>query len=361
MHRSAIIVGAALVGCGAPAAKEAPLTKPAPAAPTRLHATQPTVIDSSTLARMIAGPTDWSSFVSPTRGVVAWKGDYIDRYCGEAAATELATLVATMRGATCESSTEQSLCETANPTHIVQFIHEDGRWFGYGITYGEPNDLSDRERRVFDPFWPHATCEPMHHAIDWNSYTPVETTRRQIAREREASARPAPTPPPGPPEPTARQFDAAPNILRAGKHGPTHGCVTKYVDGYLQIRCPLAGAAGHGLFDTGGPKVGRLDVTSSEVTWTVKRSDMSAFGWWFDTGIYELASSATSAQWVEEATYKPGVAALLRTAMTCCTARHPAAACVGQGLPSAASTCKAQRGDCAAFDACMQRELAARK
>ena len=351
----AIVLGLLVIACGTPASssKAPPSSKaeaPPPAVPV-LHAATPSVIDDATLARMIEGPTDWVSFVSPTRGFTSWQGDYIDRHCGKDAAGALAALLARMRGAKCESSTEQALCETSDPTHIVQFIREDGRWFGYGGTYGDPDELSDRERAVFDPSYPHATCEPKRKAVDWNSYTPTERARRELQKERAARSQPAAVPPAPEPIPAAARFDAAPNILRAK---PTHGCTTKYVDGYLQIRCPIAGD-GHGLFDIGRRQSGTYAVTSTTVTWTVRRDAMSAFAWWFDTGAFELASSATEASWVEAATYKPGAAAIFRAGMKCCILKHSAPACIGQGILEAVSTCKRHKADCAAMDACIMK------
>src|SRR5689334_8269941 len=83
-------------------------------------------------------------------------------------------------------------------------------------------------------------------------------------------------------EPTAAQFDAAPNILTA-EH--SHGCTVKWVDGYLQIRCPITGD-GDRLLDTGNTDVGRLEYTSEHVTWILERDRMHAFGWVFQDGLY---------------------------------------------------------------------------
>ncbi len=351
--KTPVVLVAVAAACSAPSSPPAsPNAAPAPRvvapATAGLHAAEPTVVDDAVLARMIAGPTDRQSFVSPKRGVVAWKGDYIDRYCGEQAARELAALVVTMRGAKCESSTIQSLCETTNPTHIVELVHEDGSWYGYGITYDEPDDLSDKERRDFDPMSTHDTCTPMHRLIDWDSYTPEERARNASRRRHVPAAAPA-VPPPSR-APSTQDFAAAPNILRKE---PTLGCTVKYVSGYLQIRCPLAGK-GHGLIDTHVVPAAQLDVTDTDVTWTVERTTMSAFLWVFDTGGFELASSTTEASWVEEGTFRPGGAERTRTVMSCCIAKHSARACIGRDLLGGVDACKAKLSSCTALDACLQ-------
>lgn len=322
-------------------------TKPPAPAPAGLHSSEPTQIDNATLERMIAAPTDWASFVSPVRGFTVWKADnYIDRFCGARAASELAALVATMHGAKCESSTEQSLCETSAPTHIVELVHENGRWYGYGGSYADPDELPDALIRYFDPAAAKPeTCEPMHLEIDWCA-----------SRRRGTSSRCAPPKPPPERIPTAAQFDAAPEMLHKE---PTLGCTSKYVDGYLRMRCPLAGN-GHGVIDTHNFEMGHLDITSTTVTWTVKRDRMSAFTWAFDTGLYELGSSPTSAQWVETGTWRDGGAELARSAMKCCIAKHSAPEGIQHGVLGAASTCKAQQADCNAFDTCIQTAIAKR-
>ena len=307
----------------------------------QLTSAAPQLIDDGTLEWMIQGPTDWASFVSPKRGVTMWKGDRIDRICGTpAGASELAALVATMHGARCDSSTIEALCETSHPTHIVQFIHEDGHWYGYGIAYDEPDDLTPTERELFSDA-PRASCKQVHHDIDWCDHGGKRDHRCIVPL------------PPAPLEPTSAQFDSAPNILQS----PTRGCTVKYVAGFLQIRCPLA-RHGTGLLDTNIVYVGRLEVTGDTATWTVERNAMDALAWTFDTGVDELPTSATNAAWNEVAPFPPEARALMRDAMSCCISKHGASECVGHGVGYAATQCEAKRSACGAFDACMQREIA---
>ncbi len=324
-----------------PAAAPPPMhSGPAPVrALPQLTSTGPQMIDQGTLEWMIQGPTDWASFVSPKRGVTMWKGDQIDRICDARGATELAALVATMHGARCETSTIEALCETSHPTHVVQFVHEDGHWYGYGITYDEPDDLTATEQDLFSDA-PRASCKPLHHDIDWCDHRGKRDRRCKV---------PQPAPPP---EPTAAQFDAAPSILAA----PTRGCTVKYVAGFLQVSCPLA-VHGTGLLDANIVDVGRLDVTRDTATWTVERDAMQ-LAWTFDSGVDELPTSPTKAAWNEVAPFPPDARALMRDAAACCISKHGASECVGHGVGYAATQCKAARSSCGAFDACMQREIA---